>query len=258
MPGAATTLVPPAHGQPMAMLTARRLAKIYRGRSVVNNVSLTVESGEIVGLLGPNGAGKTTSFHMIIGLVACDSGAVHLGQDELTGLPCTPAPGWASAISRRSPRSFVASRCGENVMAILETRPGLDRAGRESRLERLLDELHVSHLADHRGDRLSGGERPPGGDRAGAGGGAAVHAARRALRGHRSDIDPGHPADRQASEPTRDRRAHHRSQRAGHAPHLRPRVHRQRGDHHRRGRPGRGVLRDEHVREVYLGQDFRL
>jgi lipopolysaccharide export system ATP-binding protein len=71
----------------MAILSARRLAKRYRNRFVVDDVSLTVRSGEIIGLLGPNGAGKTTSFYMIIGLVACDAGTVHLDKDDLTDRP---------------------------------------------------------------------------------------------------------------------------------------------------------------------------
>ena len=163
MPGTATTRdcdhPGTAHGTPMATLTACRLAKSYRGRSVVNDVSLTVESREIVGLLGPNGAGKTTSFHMIVGLVACDSGAVRLDRDELTGRPMHVRARMGLGYLPQEPSIFRRLSVRENVMAILETRPGLDRDGRRHRLERLLDELHVSHLADHRGDRLSGGER---------------------------------------------------------------------------------------------------
>ena len=241
----------------MAMLTARRLAKSYRGRSVVNNVSLTVESGEIVGLLGPNGAGKTTSFHMIIGLVACDSGAVHLGQDELTGLPMHARARMGLGYLPQEPSVFRRLSVRENVMAILETRPRLDRAGRESRLERLLDELHVSHLADHRGDRLSGGER------------RRVEIARALAAEPRfilldepfAGIDPISILDIQQI-------VRHLSQRG-----IGVLI----TDHNVRDTLGicdrayivnegtiiaagvpDAVLRDEHVREVYLGQDFRL
>ena len=143
----------------MSILAAHRLAKRYRGRSVVNDVSLTVESGEIIGLLGPNGAGKTTSFYMITGLVACDSGTVHLDRHELTGRPMHVRARMGLGYLPQEPSIFRRLSVRENVMAILETRPGLNRRGREQRLDALLNELHVSHLAAQRGDSLSGGER---------------------------------------------------------------------------------------------------
>ena len=143
----------------MSILAAHRLAKRYRGRSVVNDVSLTVQSGEIIGLLGPNGAGKTTSFYMITGLVACDSGTVHLDRHELTGRPMHVRARMGLGYLPQEPSIFRRLSVRENVMAILETRPGLNRRGREQRLDALLNELHVSHLAAQRGDSLSGGER---------------------------------------------------------------------------------------------------
>ena len=143
----------------MAILAARRLAKRYRDRLVVNNVSLAVRSGEIVGLLGPNGAGKTTSFYMIIGLVACDAGIVQIDLDDLSNRPMHLRARAGLGYLPQEPSIFRHLSVRENVLAILETRPGLSRAERERRLETLLDDLQVSHLADQRGDSLSGGER---------------------------------------------------------------------------------------------------
>ena len=143
----------------MATLSARRLAKRYRNRLVVDDVSLTVRSGEIVGLLGPNGAGKTTSFYMIIGLVACDAGSVDLDGTDLTDCPIHVRARAGLGYLPQEPSIFRHLSVRENVMAILETRPGLDSQDREHRLETLLGEFHVSHLAAQRGDSLSGGER---------------------------------------------------------------------------------------------------
>ena len=143
----------------MAILSAHRLAKRYRSRLVVNNVSLDVTSGQVVGLLGPNGAGKTTSFYMIIGLVACDAGTVLLDEDDLTDRPMHVRAQAGLGYLPQEPSIFRHLSVRENVMAILETRAGLSRAERERRLETLLGELQVSHLAAQRGDSLSGGER---------------------------------------------------------------------------------------------------
>ena len=143
----------------MAILAAQRLAKRYRNRLVVNDVSLAVRSGEIVGLLGPNGAGKTTSFYMIIGLVACDAGIVQIDLDDLSDQPMHLRARAGLGYLPQEPSIFRHLSVRENVLAILETRPGLSRADRERRLEVLLEDLQVSHLADQRGDSLSGGER---------------------------------------------------------------------------------------------------
>ena len=143
----------------MPILSARRLAKRYRNRLVVNDVSITVRSGQIVGLLGPNGAGKTTSFYMIIGLVACDDGAVHLDETDLTDCPMHVRARAGLGYLPQEPSIFRHLSVRDNVMAILETRPGLSKSDRERRLETLLGEFQVSHLAAQRGDSLSGGER---------------------------------------------------------------------------------------------------
>ena len=143
----------------MATLSARRLAKRYRNRLVVDDVSLTVRTGEIVGLLGPNGAGKTTSFYMIIGLVACDAGSVELDGTDLTNHPIHVRARAGLGYLPQEPSIFRHLSVRENVMAILETRPELSREERKHHLETLLGEFHVSHLAAQRGDSLSGGER---------------------------------------------------------------------------------------------------
>ena len=143
----------------MATLSARRLAKRYRNRLVVNDVSLAVRSGEVVGLLGPNGAGKTTSFYMIIGLIACDAGIVQIDLDDLSDRPMHLRARAGLGYLPQEPSIFRHLSVRDNVMAILETRPGLSRSERERRLETLLDDFQVAHLADRRGDSLSGGER---------------------------------------------------------------------------------------------------
>ena len=143
----------------MSILSARRLAKRYRSRLVVNNVSLDVRSGQVVGLLGPNGAGKTTSFYMIIGLVACDAGTVLLDENDLTDRPMHVRAQSGLGYLPQEPSIFRHLSVRENVMAILETRTELSREEREHRLEALLGEFQVSHLAAQRGYSLSGGER---------------------------------------------------------------------------------------------------
>ena len=143
----------------MSILSARQLAKRYRSRLVVDGVSLEVRSGEVVGLLGPNGAGKTTSFYMIIGLIACDSGTVQLDGHDLTDRPMHIRARAGVGYLPQEPSIFRHLSVRDNVMAILETRPGLNKSERERRLDTLLGEFHISHLAPQRGDSLSGGER---------------------------------------------------------------------------------------------------
>ena len=143
----------------MSILSARRLAKRYRSRLVVDGVSLVVRSGEIVGLLGPNGAGKTTSFYMIIGLIACDKGKVRLDEHDLTDRPMYVRARAGLGYLPQEPSIFRHLSVRDNVMAILETRSGRDKGERERRLDTLLGEFHITHLAAQRGDSLSGGER---------------------------------------------------------------------------------------------------
>jgi lipopolysaccharide export system ATP-binding protein len=143
----------------MSVLSARSLAKSYNSRSVVNDVSLSVRSGEVVGLLGPNGAGKTTSFYMIIGLVACDGGAIHLDSTDLTRYPMHTRARLGLGYLPQEPSVFRRLTVESNILAILEAQPDLEPSEQKKRLEELLEELHVGHLRDHRGDSLSGGER---------------------------------------------------------------------------------------------------
>ncbi len=143
----------------MSVLAATGLEKSYRKRKVVNSLSLSIESGEVVGLLGPNGAGKTTAFYMIVGLVPCDGGRIQLDGEDITDLPMHARARRGLGYLPQEASIFRKMTVADNVMAILETRENLDQAGREEALERLLEELHVSHLRDHIGMSLSGGER---------------------------------------------------------------------------------------------------
>jgi len=143
----------------MSLLAARHLAKKYGARPVVRDVSIQVGSGEVIGLLGPNGAGKTTSFYMIIGLVACDAGSVHLNRRDLTRMPIHERARIGLGYLPQEPSVFRRLSVADNILAILETRPGLTEAHRKRRLESLLADLHIGHIRASRGDSLSGGER---------------------------------------------------------------------------------------------------
>ena len=144
----------------MTVLKAAGLAKSYKSRQVVRDLSLELANGEVVGLLGPNGAGKTTAFYMIVGLVPCDAGRIYLGDagpDAAADAPPRAARAWATC--RRKPRCSASSRSRTTCMAILETRADMERAAREERLEQLLEELRIGHVRRSLGLSLSGGER---------------------------------------------------------------------------------------------------
>ena len=143
----------------MSRLVAQGLSKSYKSRPVLRGLSLEVSSGEVVGLLGPNGAGKTTAFYIIVGLVPCDAGHIHLDGRELTRLPMHRRARLGLGYLPQEASVFRQLTVAQNVLAILETRPGLDAEARSARLEALLDELHISHIRDSRGQSLSGGER---------------------------------------------------------------------------------------------------
>jgi len=143
----------------MTVLRATDLAKSYRSRRVVNHLSVSVASGEVVGLLGPNGAGKTTAFYMIVGLVPCDSGRILMGDIELTRLPMHRRAQLGLGYLPQEASVFRKLSVEDNVLAILETRPDLERAAREQRLEELLEELRIGHVRKSFGLSLSGGER---------------------------------------------------------------------------------------------------
>jgi lipopolysaccharide export system ATP-binding protein len=142
----------------MTALTATGLAKSYRSRQVVRDLSLELASGEVVGLLGPNGAGKTTAFYMIVGLVPCDAGRIYLGDEDVTLLPMHKRAQLGLGYLPQEASVFRKLSVEDNVMAILETRD-MERAAREERLEQLLEELRIGHVRRSLGLALSGGER---------------------------------------------------------------------------------------------------
>jgi lipopolysaccharide export system ATP-binding protein len=143
----------------MTVLKATGLAKSYKSRPVVRDLSLELASGEVVGLLGPNGAGKTTAFYMIVGLVPCDAGSIHLGGRDLTLLPMHRRAQLGLGYLPQEASVFRKLSVEANVLAILETRPELERAARQERLEQLLEELRIGHVRRSLGLALSGGER---------------------------------------------------------------------------------------------------
>jgi len=134
------------------------LVKSYRNRTVVNQVSVQVTQGEIVGLLGPNGAGKTTSFYMVVGLIKPDEGTVFLNDQEITKLPMYKRAQMGIGYLPQEASVFRKLSVEDNIMAVLEmTR--LSKAEREAKLEDLLDEFSLHHVRKNNGDSLSGGER---------------------------------------------------------------------------------------------------
>ncbi len=143
----------------MATLKAQHLAKAYKSRQVVRDVSLSIDSGQIVGLLGPNGAGKTTCFYMIVGLVQADQGRVLIDDLDVSHQPMHGRAKAGIGYLPQEASIFRKLSVADNIMAILETRPELDKAGRRKELESLLQEFHISHIRDNLGMSLSGGER---------------------------------------------------------------------------------------------------
>jgi len=143
----------------MTALRAIGLAKSYKSRQVVQNLSLEVHNGEVVGLLGPNGAGKTTAFYMIVGLVPCDAGRIHLGERDLTFLAVHKRAQLGLGYLPQEASIFRKLSVEDNVFAILESRKDLEQAARERRLEELLEELRIGHVRKSLGMSLSGGER---------------------------------------------------------------------------------------------------
>jgi len=143
----------------MTALRATGLAKSYKSRQVVRDLSLEVRNGEVVGLLGPNGAGKTTAFYMIVGLIPCDAGRIHLDDKDLTFLAMHKRAQLGLGYLPQEASIFRKLSVEDNVLAILESREDLERAARERRLEELLEELHIGHVRKNLGMSLSGGER---------------------------------------------------------------------------------------------------
>ncbi len=143
----------------MKTLRAENLAKSYKGRKVVSNASMEVNSGEIIGLLGPNGAGKTTSFYMIIGLVKADAGRVFIDDEDVSRAPMHVRARKGLGYLPQEASIFRKLSVRDNILAILETRKDLDSQERDARAEQLMAEFHISHLRDTPGMSLSGGER---------------------------------------------------------------------------------------------------
>ena len=144
--------------QPSCLLETQGLVKAYRGRRVVNKVSLTVQPGEVVGLLGPNGAGKTTTFYMIVGLIRPNEGSILFMGQDVSKLAMFERARLGMGYLSQEPSIFRKLTVADNIMAILETLP-LSKQEREERLIDLLNELQLSHLAKQKAMTLSGGER---------------------------------------------------------------------------------------------------
>jgi len=241
----------------MSKLTVRDIAKRYGARQVVKNVSLELESGEVVGLLGPNGAGKTTAFYMIVGLVPCDRGTISLDGADLTQMPMYRRARAGLGYLPQEASVFRNLTVAQNIMAILETRPGLDQAERERRLEELMEELHIGHLRNSPGMALSGGER------------RRVEIARALAADPRfilldepfAGVDPisvidiqriiNHLTERQIGVLITDHNVRETLGICGHAYIL------SEGNVIASGTPEQ-IVADRSVREVYLGEDFRL
>jgi lipopolysaccharide export system ATP-binding protein len=142
----------------MSELRTISLKKRYRARTVVQDVSLSVKSGEVIGLLGPNGAGKTTSFYMIVGLVAADGGEIFVDDQDITHLPIHRRARLGLAYLPQEASIFRRLTVTENIKAVLELQ-GYAAAEMDARLEGLLNDLHITHIRDNPAISLSGGER---------------------------------------------------------------------------------------------------
>ena len=143
----------------MTVLKAANLSKSYKKRPVIRDVSLSVESGSIVGLLGPNGAGKTTCFYMIVGLVEQDGGEVFIDEENITNLPMHGRARKGIGYLPQEASVFRKMSVENNILAILETRDDLDDTQRKNKTDELLEEFRLGHIRDSIGLSLSGGER---------------------------------------------------------------------------------------------------
>ncbi|WP_318574065.1 LPS export ABC transporter ATP-binding protein [Providencia stuartii] len=143
----------------MATLTAENLAKAYKKRKVVEDVSLEVKSGEIIGLLGPNGAGKTTTFYMVVGIVQRDAGKITIDGEDISLLPLHERARRGIGYLPQEASIFRRLSVYDNLMAVLEIRHDLNTEQRKERAEELMEEFSITHLRDSIGQSLSGGER---------------------------------------------------------------------------------------------------
>src|SRR5438270_9877165 len=145
--------------RPMPLLQVRGLEKWYGRRQVVNGVDFDVNRGEVVGLLGPNGAGKTTSFRMTIGLITADGGEVVFDGRNITNLPMYQRARAGMGYLAQDSSVFKQLTVEDNLMAILETRPNMNRKQRKARQDELLDQFGLAHIRKTKANRVSGGER---------------------------------------------------------------------------------------------------
>jgi lipopolysaccharide export system ATP-binding protein len=241
----------------MSELVANRLGKRYQTRRVVDDVSMHISSGQVVGLLGPNGAGKTTCFYMIVGLVPCGEGSITLDGADLTGKPMHVRSRHGLGYLPQEPSIFRKLSVADNIMAVLELRRDLNKADRREILESLLHELHIGHLTEQPGISLSGGER------------RRVEIARALAANPRfilldepfAGVDPisvldiqqiiKHLSDRNIGVLITDHNVRETLGICNHAYILNE------GRVIASGSP-EAVLADQHVRDVYLGSEFRL
>jgi len=143
----------------MSNLSVRHLSKSFKKRQVVKDVSLSINSGEIIGLLGPNGAGKTTSFHMIIGLIPCDRGSITINNNDISNMAMDKRARMGLGYLPQEASVFRKLTVKENILAILQTRSDLTESQAIETTEDLLKEFHITHLRENLGMSLSGGER---------------------------------------------------------------------------------------------------
>ena len=143
----------------MKTLSALNLAKAYNKRQIVKDVSLTIRSGEVIGLLGPNGAGKTTCFYMIVGLVAHDKGKIMIDDIDISTLPMHQRAKHGLGYLPQEASIFRKLSVRDNILGVLEIRKDLSKSERINKMEQLLEEFHITHIKDSAGMALSGGER---------------------------------------------------------------------------------------------------
>jgi len=143
----------------MNILRAEHIVKRFGKRTVVDDASIHVQSGEVVGLLGPNGAGKTTSFYMMVGLIPVNEGHIYLNQQDITHLPIHDRAKQGIGYLPQEASIFRKLTVADNILAILQTRQGLSKQQQDQELQNLLDELQIDHIRDNTGISLSGGER---------------------------------------------------------------------------------------------------
>ena len=143
----------------MSTLRVNNLVKIYKSRTVVDDVSFDVNSGEVVGLLGPNGAGKTTSFYMVVGLVQPDKGTIYLDKTNITRLPMHARSQHGLGYLPQEASVFRKLSVEDNILAVLETKKQFNDSQRQEKLDALIDDLQIDHIRSNIGQSLSGGER---------------------------------------------------------------------------------------------------